>query len=431
MKALKVILPIVFCSVGLHIRAQSISIPLGGNAFSSKHNERNRTVTNKGLENWTDATEQFTVYLRVSKPGSIILSVKDISVTGKSTLQFAIGKEAKKVIFNPNQQIQNLVGTWTIKDTGYVALKIKGLEKTGSSFPSISAIQVSGTAIDQNTAYVKDNKGNFFYWGRRGPSVHLNYLQPENIQAEWYYNEVTVPVENDVIGSYFMANGFAEGYFGMQVNGPNERRILFSVWSPFATDDPKSIPDSLKIKMIKKGQGVQAGEFGNEGAGGQSYLKYSWKAGSTYKFLLHGKPDLDAADSSTTYTAYFFAPELNEWKLIAQFKRPKTKTYLKRFHSFLENFSPVQGDLSRKVWFDNQWICDDLGNWVALTTARFTTDNTGVKGYRMDFSGGIDNGHFFLRNCGFFSDFTFPKTFFERHSANKKPQIDFNKLPDF
>ena len=30
-----------------------------------------------------------------------------------------------------------------------------------------------------------------------------------------------------------MANGFGEGYFGIQVNGPNERRVLFSVWSPF------------------------------------------------------------------------------------------------------------------------------------------------------------------------------------------------------
>ena len=35
---------------------------------------------------------------------------------------------------------------------------------------------------------------------------------------EWFYSELTVPEGNDVIGSYFMANGFSEGYFGIQVN---------------------------------------------------------------------------------------------------------------------------------------------------------------------------------------------------------------------
>ena len=52
---------------------------------------------------------------------------------------------------------------------------------------------------------------------------------------------MTIPKNNDVVGSYFMANGFAEGYFGIQVNSETERRILFSVWSPYKTDDPNSI----------------------------------------------------------------------------------------------------------------------------------------------------------------------------------------------
>jgi hypothetical protein len=34
---------------------------------------------------------------------------------------------------------------------------------------------------------------------------------------EWFYSELKVPEASDVIGSYFMANGFSEGYFGIQV----------------------------------------------------------------------------------------------------------------------------------------------------------------------------------------------------------------------
>lgn len=123
----------------------------------------------------------------------------------------------------------------------------------------------------------------------------------------------------------------------MQYNSPTERRILFSVWSPFDTQNPKEIPDDQKIKLLRQGKDVHIGEFGNEGSGGQSYLKYPWKAGNTYKFLMQIRPD---GNGNTTYTAYFYATDEKEWKLIASFLRPKTNTWYKRPHSFLENFSP-------------------------------------------------------------------------------------------
>jgi hypothetical protein len=430
MKSFKLVTLIVLSVMGLKSHAQNataISLPLGGNAYSSLHQDSERTLSNRGIVNWSNPKEYFTAYFRVSKPGTITVSLSDKPIVdGQSVLEFAINNQSKKVSFDETKSFEGKIGEWTIKDTGYVALTIKGMSKTGAKFPSIQTLSVIGTATEGKTAYVKNNEGNFFHWGRRGPSVHLNYQQPENVNAAWYYNEVTVPKGEDILGSYFMANGFGEGYFGMQVNSPTERHILFSVWSPFNTDDPKSIPESHKIKMLKKGVGVHTGEFGNEGAGGQSYLNYMWKAGNTYKFLLHGVP---GKDSLTTYTAYFFAPEVNKWQLIASFTRPQTKTYLKRFHSFLENFSPVQGDLSRKVLFDNQWICDDKGVWSELKTARFTTDNTGMKGYRMDYQGGVDKGAFYLKNGGFFNDYTTPKKVLARTSIGKKPEIDFNKLP--
>jgi hypothetical protein len=403
------------------------SLPLAGNAFSSFHLDGNKTITNDGIENWTNPQEYFMVYFRVSKLGVLKISIDEpVSIVGKSVLEFGINNELKKIKFNETQKTPIAIGEWKIKDTGYVALKIKGISKSKNSFPSISRLTISGSAIQGKTAFVPNNEGNFFHWGRRGPSVHLSYLVPEKVKTEWYYNEVTVPVGQDIIGSYYMANGFGEGYFGMQANSEKERRILFSVWSPFETDNPKSIPESHKIKMLKKGENVTTGEFGNEGSGGQSYLRYNWKAGNTYKFLLHGAPQ---NDNTTTYTAYFFAPESGKWQLIASFNRPQTNTYLKRFHSFLENFIPEQGDKSRKVLFNNQWYCDDKGNWFEIDSARFTTDNTGSKGYRMDYSGGLDKGSFYLKDGGFFNNYTKPQTIFKKPLGNNKPNIDFNTLP--
>ena len=332
MKFLKKMLPfftLVF--LGFNVFGQNLStefsLPLAGNAYSSFHLDGDQTITNEGISNWTNPEEYFTVYFRISKPGVVRISLDEpLSIDGKSVLEFGIKNKSKKIKFDESKKHPNLIGEWKINDIGYVALTIKGISKTKSNFPSISNLTIGGSAIQLKTAFVPNNEGNFFYWGRRGPSVHLNYQVPEKINAEWYYNEITVPVGQDIIGSYYMANGFGEGYFGIQVNSEKERRVLFSVWSPFTTDDPKSIPESHKIKMLKKGENVKTGEFGNEGSGGQSYLKYNWKAGSTYKFLLRGAPQ---NNNTTTYTAYFYASELDKWLLIASFNRPQTNTYLK------------------------------------------------------------------------------------------------------
>ena len=246
-----------------------------------------------------------------------------------------------------------------------------------------------------------------FYWGRRGPSVHMTYSIPENHTAEWFYNEITVPEGKDIVGSYFMSNGFGEGYFGIQVNSESERRVLFSVWSPFETDDPNAIPEEHKIKLVKKGKGVQTGEFGNEGSGGQSFMRYNWKAGNTYKFLTHIRPH---QNGYSEYTAYFFAPELDQWQLIAQFLRPGTTTYYTRPHSFLENFLTTEG------------------KWIALTSGRFTVDETGRKAARMDYKGGVGNAGFFLENGGFLNDYTTPGSLFERTPTDKQPEINWTEL---
>ena len=402
-----------------------ITVPLGGNAWRDTKDTIGGDITNDGIVNWSSPKTTFTAHIRFGRPGKLTLYLNMSVPKGRSTITIAALGITKTITTSGTSFKDTYVGDWAIRDTGYVAFKISGVSKTGNVFANISSITLSGEASSKMN-FVKDNEGNFFHWGRRGPSVHLGYVIPEGVNAEWFYNEVTVPKGNDVLGSYFMADGFGEGYFGMQVNSATERHILFSVWSPFTTDDPKAIPEDQKIKMIKKGDKVHTGEFGNEGSGGQSYLNYMWKAGTTYKFLVHAKPD---GNGRTEYTAYFCAPELGKWQLIASFSRPKTNTYLKRLHSFLENFEPEQGTITRKVLFNNQWICDATGKWIELNKARFTGDNTAVKGYRMDYAGGLSGNAFYLQNCGFFNHYTPRNIFFERPMGGKMPDLDLKKLP--
>jgi hypothetical protein len=402
--------------------SSQIHVPLGGNSWVIKG--KTEKITEAGLTQWTSPEALSQTYIKFAKAGKVSISLKATVLTGKSKIRISFLGKSKEVEISGPEKVYDL-GAWGVDKPGYLQLTVQGISKSGKEFAELNEWILSGDAAS-GTAFVKNNQDNFFYWGRRGPSVHLNYPLPADEDIEWFYNEVKVPEKEDATGSYFMANGFGEGYFGMQVNSATERRILFSVWSPFHTDDPKSIPKDKQIIMLKKGTDVHTGEFGNEGSGGQSYLKYNWKAGNTYKFLLQGKP---SGDSTTTYTAYFFAPEEAQWKLIASFKRPKTHTYLKKFHSFLENFIPETGNKGRLVYFGNQWVRNTAGKWTELNQAKFTADATARKGYRLDYAGGRENNYFFLKNCGFFNELTTINEIFTRELSGQTPNIDFNLLP--
>lgn len=172
---------------------------------------------------------------------------------------------------------------------------------------------------------------------------------------------------------------------------------------------------------------VKTGEFGNEGSGGQSYLLYNWQAGKTYRFLNSATPD---GHNNTIYTAYFFDPLTAKWLLIASFKRPQTNTYLKGIHSFLENFNPTTGNISRMAVYNNQWVRHQLGNWKEITSAKFTGDQTARKNFRSDYAGGIiKTGGFYLKNCGFFDNTIRLDQIFTRKATNKHPEISFEELP--
>ena len=385
--------------------AQQVTVPLGGNA-------------------WGD-----TVWFRVSHAGKLDIALLATPADIPTAVTVTLRGITRTLHLSAHTYRTTDAGHWIIRDTGYqqVIIRIKHQGSTAPAQPTIQSLQLSGEATAAPMSYVPNNEGNFFYWGRRGPSVHLNYPIADTQHVAWFYSELTVPDGADREGSYFMADGFSVGYFGMQVNGPAERRILFSVWSPFTTDDPKAIPDSLRIVLVRKGDAVHAGTFGDEGAGGQSYLVYPWVAGNTYRFLLRAGPQ---ADDHTRFTAWFYAPEQGHWQLIACWDRPATHTWLTRLHSFLENFEPEQGDHPRLAYYGNPWIGDSAGRWTPLTRARFTGDNTARKGYRHDYAGGLHGDTFFLQNGGFFSTYTPLDSWFERPAGSaSSPPVNIRTLP--
>lgn len=397
--------------------AQTTTVAITGNSYITSAENSGVEINKQGIVDWTNSKAEVSTYFKLSQTGELNLALRAKCVGQSSKVRVRVG-ESQFDIFLTNTELKSLpIGRITVADTGYVKVIITGLERNGDQYGVVEGYEISGKATEKGVVHC----GTFEpYWANRGPSVHLKYTLPTTSDTEYFYNEVTVRPGNDPIGSYFMACGFGEGYFGMQVNSESERRILFSVWSPFETEDPTLIPESHKIKLIERGEGVTIGEFGNEGSGGQSFLRYNWITGNTYKFLMQVRPD---GKGNTLYTARLFAPERGEWQLIASFLRPQTNTYYTNAHSFLENFIPNQGYITRRVEFSNQWACSKEGVWSELTEAMFTYDATARAGARMDYRGGVTGDNFFLQNCGFFNESTPFKSMYTRQPKGVKPNL--------
>lgn len=402
----------------------TIEVPIAGNSWIDNDIEASdRLISSEGITQWKDKQHQLSTYFYVSKTGKVNLGLKGKALSGTSTILVKFNDQIKQVsLSNSHEQIIP-IGQFDVVKTGYQKVTMSGVETSDQYYPAISQLLIGGEATAGSNYYVKDD----FYWGRRGPSVHLQYQLPEeNGNYEWFYSEITVPKGQDTLGSYYMANGFNGGYFGIQVNSETERRVLFSIWSPYQTDDPTSIPPEYKIKLLKKGDNVYTGKFGNEGSGGQSYVKYPWKAGVTYGFLTRYQPMPD--ENKTDFTAYFYDPEVAQWQLIASFRRPKTTTYLASPYSFLENFIPGAGQFERMAKYGNQWVKSSDKAWQPMLNAKFTYDATARKEARVDYQGGIQGDGFYLKNTGFFSEHTAYKTPFTRKST-PLPNINLEQLP--
>jgi FKBP-type peptidyl-prolyl cis-trans isomerase len=376
----------------------------------------------KGVNNWTNLQQQLQYHFFLRNTGYLDLSIQVRNTEGTSKLQILFDKQAFTVNVPKSANFVSLkIGKVLVKDTGFHVLQLKGLSKSGKTIADVASINCKGPATVGMHYNQKER--------RNAASVHLRYPISDTTKVIAFYNELTIPAGADQVHSYYMANGFARGYFGIQVNSEKERRIIFSVWDAGneAVDRGK-VADSNRVQLLAKGDGVVANDFGNEGTGGHSHWVYPWKVGQTYQFLVTALPD--SASSSTIYTGYCYLPEQQQWKLIAAFKAPKDGKWLRNLYSFNENFVGVNGQLQRKALFGNQWIQRENGSWQELTNASFSYDATGKAGDRIDYGAAVKEGQFYLWNGGFETATAVYGQVFTRPSLQKRPTIDWSKNAD-
>ncbi len=401
----------------------AVSIPANtGYAVPAEEEDESLFQQGKGLQHWTDLKQEIQYFFHLANTGKLNIELNVKNAQAGSVVSVEINHKSFRLNIPDSKDFQKkLLGTIDITDSGFYSIKIKGLKKGGNAIADISSIELSGRAV---TGIHFNKKSR-----RNAASVHLRYPISDTTKLISFYNEITIPENADIIHSYYMSNGFSRGYFGIQVNSEKERRVIFSVWDAGNEAVNRSnVADSNKVKLLAKGDGVFADDFGNEGTGGHSHWVYPWKTGVTYKMLVTALTD--SASQTTTYTGYFFLPEQQKWKLIASFRAPKDGKTLRNLYSFNENFVGVNGQLQRYAYFGNQWGQRENGTWVELTESRFSYDATGKAGDRIDYGGGMEGGMFYLWNGGFKPANTKFGESYLRPAKNIKPTIDLTRNAD-
>ena len=376
-------------------------------------------VAKEGISDWTNPQITVSWFGEIKNAGmldaSVVLRLPQgadshlrLTVAGQKRDAQAVGK---------GQSVTVKFGTFNIAKAGYVQFQLTSLNPKDRPAGDLDALVLDGAAT-QGAHFNLDPR-------RNAASVHLKYGTPDNAEVALFYNEVTA-VE-DPVTTYFMACGFARGYFGMQVNSATERRIIFSVWDSGAGQTAKTrtdVSDENRVKLLAKGENVVASDFGNEGTGGHSHLVYNWKTGQPQKFAVTAKAEGDHTD----YTGYWFHPEQKKWQLIASFRAPHDGKWLRGLYSFSENFGGSNGHLQRKAFYGPQWLRTADGKWQEITEASFSHDGTG-KENRIDRYMGVERGLFFLSNGGFIPGYTKFGDKFTRPATGHPPELQLPTPP--
>jgi hypothetical protein len=399
----------VFAGLGLDGKGE-VRVP-AFTAYLEPVDEGARVSETDGITGWSDPAQKVLWFGEFKHPGKLecFLTLR-LADNAQSKLRLTLGGQSHEATVTGAGSSAVVVsfGSFEVPAPGYQRLTLESLNEAGHAAGDLDWLALDGAAAQEAHFNLRER--------RNAASVHLVYPTPGRTNIEAFYCEVTA-VEAPR-WTYFMACGWHRGYFGMQVNSPTERRIIFSVWdSGKESADRQKVDSENRVTLVAKGEGVFTGDFGNEGTGGHSHLVYPWKTGQAQRFIVTAKP-VDA--THTIYAGYYFHPDNQRWVLISSWKAPKEGGYLHGLYSFSENFGGANGHLRRKALFGNQWIRSADNQWLELTTASFSHDPTG-RSDRLDRFMGIEQGQFFLSHGGFEPGFTKYGETFSRPATGKAP----------
>lgn len=265
------------------------------------------------------------------------------------------------------------------------------------------------------------------------PSVHLNNWQttmpgaPTGDGYDWLYEEIMIPAESDIVGTYAEAIGALNGYMGIQMNGYTgdgepQHDILFSMWDDGSTDEDPNLPEYLRAGAVDHDELTTVNRFGNEGTGVQTYRRGNyWTPGTFVQFITNCRPETTSytttENGQTTVheqhnmlvSTWFNAQDGKGWQYMATVRKRNSSTYFSSWYSFLEDYNWPTGQAQRKAYYRNGYgRARNTGKWYHFNKVGFGhTDGGNETGARSDYGQGATNDAaertFFMTTGGYTS----------------------------
>ncbi|MGO9112264.1 MAG: DUF3472 domain-containing protein [Thermoguttaceae bacterium] len=197
------------------------------------------------------------------------------------------------------------------------------------------------------------------------PAQHLWWNLDGQDEATCLYGEITVLATHTTIyycGANWHPGEPAGGYCGIQHNGPDERRTIFSIWDTSA---------ELHPKITAAGPKTVFGRFGGEGEGGHTHMLWPWKVGETFQFFVCKQRGLKPDSTACLY--YVYDRDAKEWRHSATITNPNggkkcVATLSGGMNSFLENFSGLDREVPKLALY-RLWLGTSVDKMKCLTRA--------------------------------------------------------------
>lgn len=245
---------------------------------------------------WKTGDRHFVAYLHHPAGGRFKTAWKltanntvnlEVKMTDWTTRE-VIATNAVVVSKSSKEQEVTLLPLYSTSSTGWYKLEV--------SFPK-SSQKSSITNWSQLLTYKEKSTHKVYNADYlSSPSVHLNNWSTTDSSApsgsvyDWCYQEVMMPEESNIIGTYCMSLGVLSGYMGIQVNGESNHDILFSIWDNGSTDEDPNLPDYLRSGCVGLGPDCFSVRFGGEGTGASARCYgEKWIPGKWVKFITNAR----------------------------------------------------------------------------------------------------------------------------------------------
>ena len=393
--------------------------------------EDGRPLMNNSLTSWTDSKACAVYYFH--HPVATITNIMNISVKKWATAKFRLTitdpDNPSTTIFSKEFSVSGngndtevTIGDVTFPRSSYYRYKLECLSGNGS-INRISRFKFQSSASEASYA------ANYL----SSPSVHLNNWHSTSSAAptgqayDWAYEEIMIPEESDIIGTYAEAIGALNGYMGIQMNGYDENGaprhdVLFSMWDDGSTDTDPNLPDHLRAGAIDWDKQTTVNRFGNEGTGVQTYRRGNyWKPGRYVQFITNCRPETTSyttTENGTTTThkqqnmlvsTWFNAQDGKGWQYMATVRKRNSSEYFSTWYAFLENYVASSGQALRKAYYRNGYARSRYDKkWYDFNAVGFGhTDGGNSAGARNDWGQGLTSNAsdrtFFMTTGGYTS----------------------------